>query len=239
MAVALAPARPAAGTPVVVLELFTSQGCSSCPPADRLLSRIGSDEALRGRVLPLAYHVDYWNSLGWSDRLSSADWTARQNAYARAFAKEEVYTPQLVVNGRTELNGTDEAGVLRQLEAASAGPVASVGLTVTKEGDRKLAVDVSAETADALRVKRLDAYVVVFERNLSTVVRRGENSGRTLEDDFVVRRLTRAFSFEPSAGAKREKRVAVDLDKDWAPANVGVAVFLQDPETMRIYGAAR
>jgi hypothetical protein len=227
------------GRTVVVLELFTSQGCSSCPAADRLLSKIGRDENLRDLVIPLAFHVDYWNSLGWSDRLSSAEWTARQNAYAQAFHREEVFTPQLVVNGRVDLNGTDEDGVLRQIDAATTGPSARVSVAVAQEGARRLAVEVTAESAEGLGVKRLDAYVVAFESGLSTVVRRGENSGRTLEDDFVVRRLVRAFSFSPTSGVRRQKRLTIDLDKEWVPANVGVAAFLQDPETMRIYGAAR
>ena len=224
---------------VVVLELFTSQGCSSCPPADHLLSRLGRDERLGAHVVPLAFHVDYWNSPLFADHLSSADWTARQEAYARALDREQIYTPQLVVNGRSELNGTDEAGILREVEAASAEPSGRVTLSVTPDGRNRLAVDVSAETPAAVAADRLDAIVVVYESRIRTEIRRGENAGRVVEEDFVVRRLSRAFSFEPTAGAKRQKRITIDLDRSWAAANVGVVAFLQDPKTMRIYGAAR
>jgi hypothetical protein len=231
-------AHPEGGGPAVVLELFTSQGCSSCPPADRLLSRLGRDERLRGRVVTLAFHVDYFNSLGWTDRFSSADWTARQDAYARALKRDGVYTPQLVVNGRAELNGSDEAGVVREVNTAWANaPSGRVTLAVAPDGERRLAVDVSAETPEAVDAGKLDVVVVVYENGVSTPVKRGENSGRTLEEDFVVRRLARAFSFKPEAGAKQQKRVTIDLDRSWVPANLGVAAILQDPDTMRIYGA--
>jgi hypothetical protein len=234
------PTSGGAGEPgVVVLELFTSQGCSSCPPADHLLGRLGRDERLRARVVPLAFHVDYWNSPLFTDRLSSADWSARQEAYSRALDRDQIYTPQLVVNGRAELNGSDEAGILREVDAASAGPAGRVTITVAPDGRDRLAVDVSAETPEAVDADRLDAIVVVYESGLRTEVRRGENAGRVLEEDFVVRRLSRAVSFEPEAGAKRQKRITIDLDRSWAVANVGVVAFLQDPKTMRIYGAAR
>jgi hypothetical protein len=114
-----------------------------------------------------------------------------------------------------------------------------VTITVAPDGRDRLAVDVSAETPEAVDADRLDAIVVVYESGLRTEVRRGENAGRVLEEDFVVRRLSRAFSFEPEAGAKRQKRITIDLDRSWAVANVGVVAFLQDPKTMRIYGAAR
>src|SRR5688572_22165851 len=85
----------------VLVELFTSQGCSSCPPADKLLSALRSDPQMAGRVIPLAFHVDYWNRIGWEDPFSSAQWTGRQQRYARALGNgSRVYTPQLVVNGR-------------------------------------------------------------------------------------------------------------------------------------------
>ncbi len=231
------PTAPA-GQSVVVLELFTSQGCSSCPPADRVLSKLGHDESLRGRVVPLAFHVDYWNYIGWADPFSSADWSERQETYKRAFKADGVYTPQIVVNGQAELNGSDEASILRQIDAAAKGPAGLVTVAQAPEGANKLSVQVEATTPDAVKAGKLDAIVVVYESGITTSVRRGENSGRTLENDYVVRRLERAFSFKPEAGATRQGRVTIDLDKAWTASNVGVVAFLQDPDTMRIYGAA-
>jgi hypothetical protein len=236
-----APTEPTVGPggdAPVVLELFTSQGCSSCPAADRVLASLGHDEGLRGRVVPLAFHVDYWNYIGWADPFSSADWSARQEAYAHRFKLDSVYTPQIVVNGRSELNGSDEDGIRREIAAASRGPSGRVALSVARDGGGALAADVSAETPEAIEAGELSLVVVVYESGISTAVKRGENSGRTLENDFVVRRVARAFSFKPVAGAKQAGRVQFDLDPSWKAGNLGVAAFLQDPQTLRIYGAA-
>jgi hypothetical protein len=113
-----------------------------------------------------------------------------------------------------------------------------VTLAVAPDGPTRLAVDLSVETPSSIDAKRLDAVVVLYENGITTEVRRGENAGRTLEEDFVVRRLARAFSLEPKAGAKRQKRVTIDLERSWKAENVGVVAFLQEPDTMRIYGAA-
>ncbi|HUF18267.1 MAG TPA: DUF1223 domain-containing protein, partial [Thermoanaerobaculia bacterium] len=114
-----------AGT--VVLELFTSQGCSSCPPADRLLTALGTERFAGGTVIPLAWHVDYWNRLGWSDPFSSAQWSARQREYARVMRSSQVYTPQLILNGRSQLVGSSERAVrteiARQLKLKNGGIV--------------------------------------------------------------------------------------------------------------------
>ncbi|MEO1083852.1 MAG: DUF1223 domain-containing protein [Acidobacteriota bacterium] len=114
----------------VVVELFTSQGCSSCPPADRLFSR------LEGDVIPLAFHVDYWNHLGWRDPFSDPRWSERQRRYGGTFERGYVYTPQLVVNGRAEAIGSDRRKVRTMLdEAAAQGPRATLELAVEPRGD--------------------------------------------------------------------------------------------------------
>ena len=117
--IAIAP-RSGAGEPgpsisgdrVAVVELFTSQGCSSCPPADRLLSKLARDPRYQGKVIPLSFHVDYWNSIGWTDPFSSNRWSERQRVYAgRVFHSNRIYTPQVVVNGRSECVGNSEGEV--------------------------------------------------------------------------------------------------------------------------------
>jgi hypothetical protein len=232
------PPEPVAGGAPVILELFTSQGCSSCPPADRVLSRIGREGALAGRVVPLAFHVDYWNYIGWSDPFSSKEWSDRQSAYATALGENNVYTPQLVVNGRAHVNGSDEAGIAREVARAAAGPVGRVTVAATPAG-AALDVAVTADVPEAIPVKRLVAVVAVYENGIETAIMRGENSGRALVNDYVVRRLEPAFELEPTAGARREGRVRVALDPAWKVANLGVVAFLQDPDTLRIYGAGR
>jgi hypothetical protein len=244
------PAGTAGRGPVVV-ELFTSQGCSSCPPADRLLSRLQHDPRLAGRVAPLAFHVDYWNHLGWSDPFSSASWSRRQESYAQTWHSNRIYTPQLVVDGRTECVGSQEDEVLRRIsQALAAEPAGRVTLTLSaapaqgpagSSGGAGTATRVVV-TARLLRPAAgtgLDVWVALTESGLSTAVGAGENAAATLHDDHVVRRLVRAFTLPATAGA--EHTAAVDLpplDRGTRGATYAVVAFLQNPATLAIEGAA-
>jgi len=242
----------AAGQGPVVVELFTSQGCSSCPPADRLLSRLKRDPQLAGAVIPLAFHVDYWNHLGWSDPFSSSAWSQRQQDYAHAFRSNRIYTPQLVVNGRTECVGSEEALVMRRIrEALAAGPAGVVSLAApgaAGAGDARLTV-----TARLLRPvpgSGVDVWVALTESGLTTAVGAGENAAATLHDDQVVRRLVKAFTLPSTAGPAgsagangtggeaRSAEVALPIDGKWNRAALDVVAFMQDPRSLAIYGAA-
>ena len=228
---------------LVVLELFTSQGCSSCPAAEELLSRIGLDPGTRELVAPLAFHVDYWDELGWRDPFSDRAWSFRQMQYQHALkVAGGAYTPQLVVNGQAELNGTHARRVLSELEAAQQQDVvASVELAARLcEGARRpaLAVDVKATLLGEVAAGKLELKLAVFENGVVTAVRRGENGGRTLRNDFVVRRLETAFSLQPTKGARGERQLTLKLDRDWQLQNLGVAAFLQDSSSLRILAAA-
>jgi len=233
--------EPARGGGPVVLELFTSQGCSTCPPADRVLSRLGLDEKTRARVVPLAFHVDYWNRAEWTDPFSAREWSARQDAYNRVFRLDGVYTPQLVVNGRAQLNGRDQERAMREIAAdLERPPAVHVSLAMRKGRSARpgLAIDVAAEVTEGIRAGKLQVLVALFENGLLTPVESGENGGRTLRNDFVVRRLEKAFSLEPKAGARGRRTLDLELRSAWRLENVGVAAFLQDPGTMWIYAAA-
>jgi hypothetical protein len=220
--------------PPIVVELFTSQGCSSCPPADRLLSKLGKDP----RVIPLAFHVDYWNYIGWSDPFSSKAWSQRQQGYARAFHSNRIYTPQLVVSGRTQVVGSDESGVRRSIsQALEAEPVGQVTVSaaVSPDGpDGRLKITARAKLVRAAGGP-LDLWVAVYETGLSTKVGAGENASRTLANDFVVRRLEKALTLP---GSTDSAELVLGLDKRWNRENLGVAAFLQDPKTLAIQGAA-
>jgi hypothetical protein len=227
------------GDGVVVLELFTSQGCSSCPPADEVLSDLGREPKLKGKVVPLAYHVDYWNYIGWSDPFSSPSFTERQGAYNAALGKDGLYTPELVVQGASHMVGSDRGNADRAIESALADAMANrVTLEpVHLEGGR-ISSKASATLSSDPKAGQLDLYAVVFENGLVTSVKRGENGGRTLTNDFVVRKFVKLASLDVKAGATHDAELSVAADPAWKAENVGVALLLQDPATMRIHGAA-
>src|SRR5437762_1782492 len=133
-------APPKLGPTPVIVELCTSQGCSSCPPADALIHDIANDPTLRGRVIPLAFHVDYWDSLGWRDPFSSKEWSDRQVRYARTMHLSSAYTPQAVVNGTREFVGSNRSALSAVLEKASNEKShADVTLTARREGNSLIA----------------------------------------------------------------------------------------------------
>lgn len=231
-----AKARPQA--PVLV-ELFTSQGCSSCPSADKLLSGLRSDPQLAGRVIPLAFHVDYWNRIGWEDPFSSAQWTGRQQRYARALGNgSRVYTPQLVVNGREDCVGSNQRDVRSRVGSALAAPARGRVSLVATPAAESVKVRVEAAVAGAGLERDLEVLVAVYENGLVTAVGSGENARRTLRNDYVVRRLQKAFVLPPAAGSRQAGEVTLPLDPAWKRANLGVAAFLQDPATLAVHGAA-
>ena len=211
---------------LVVVELFTSQGCSSCPPADALLAVLDQDP----NVLVLSEHVDYWDHLGWRDPYSSGAFSARQQRYVRRFAQDGPYTPQMVVDGRTQFVGSDA----RQARAAiaQAGRMAKVPVTLVREGDR-VRVTVPALPADG-KAKRAELWVAIVRPEGAADVSRGENAGRTLRHVAIVRSLAKAGT------ATRAEGVAHTFDLP--PMEGGawrVVAFLQEPGQGAILGAGR
>ncbi len=213
-----APARSTAGP--VVIELFTSQGCSSCPPADRWLSSLRRGQQVAGRaVLPLAFHVDYWNDLGWADPFSSRAWTDRQGRYARRLGGRGVYTPELVIGGVVDVIGSRRRDAERLIAAAPA--TATLPAHATRAG---AAIEITA-TAPRGAV----AWAAVVEDGLATAVTSGENGDHTLRNDHVVRALVRVAEAGVSGSA------TVPLDTGWG--DVHVVVFAQDPASGAIVAA--
>lgn len=234
-ALLLASSAPLAADPrPVVVELFTSQGCSSCPPADRLLSLLGAEH--EQPVVALAYHVDYWNHLGWRDPFSSRQWSQRQEAYARQLGTH-LYTPQAVVDGRVHLVGSDERALRAAVAAAARRPAASVRLSLTPRTE-ELVAELEIELPKALRQRPLEVFVALFESGLETPVARGENGGRALREDYVVHRLSRAGALDPSDGpAPRRLSVTIPTGSHRQAARIGVAAFVQDPSSGEILGS--
>lgn len=164
------PASAAENEPKGVVELFTSQGCSSCPPADAVLGELAS----QGDVVALAYHVDYWNYLGWKDTFSSEQSTKRQYDYARTLGRKSVYTPQAVVNGRDHLNGADRRGINAKMDTfKGAGRGLVVSVDAVREGD-KIKIGIGSGEGKA------NILLVYFDRENTVDVKRGENRGKKL-----------------------------------------------------------
>ena len=168
-----------------VLELFTSQGCSSCPPADRIMGQIARDPS----VLALSFPVDYWDYIGWKDTLAEPNYTARQKAYAAASGRGQIYTPQVIVNGLTDAVGSD-LGAIEQAERATVerGGVLSVPLSVV-ERDGKINISVGA--AGAASPRAAGVYLLAFASSRTVIIQRGENAGSTLTYSNVVRAMTK------------------------------------------------
>ncbi len=220
---ALALSAPLYAEKPVVVELFTSEGCSSCPPADELLMKLDHAPG----VLVLSEHVDYWNSLGWKDPFSNHQFSARQEQYAHAFHLDSNYTPQMVVDGRTEFVGNNEGKAREAIRTAAQTSKADVTLAWH---DGKLAVKVDHAPAGTLQV-----MVAIAESGLQSSVARGENSGRTLLHTSVVRWLHAAGQVRNGAF---EGEVPVTLARDWKRENLKAIVFVQDVATRKIEGAA-
>lgn len=240
--VAQRPATPTSGAdsrPVVIAELFTSEGCSSCPPADDLLREIEGGGLSDGiDVVVLGEHVDYWDRLGWRDRFSSPLFSVRQSEYAaKAFRTGRIYTPQLVVDGTDECGGSDAAAVHSTLAAAARRPKAAVTVGVQRLSAARVRVLLRANLpASLLLGNPADVIVAVTEGHLVSRVAGGENGGRTLRHAAVARLLTTIGS-----AAASERSYSVDAEiaiaPEWNPANLQVVAFVQERESRRIVGA--
>jgi hypothetical protein len=190
----------------VLVELFTSEGCSSCPPADQLLIDLLHTQPVAGvRIVALSEHVDYWNQLGWKDPFSSAQFSDRQNDYGRALG-DEVYTPQIVIDGRHSAVGSSRADVLAAIRNAGAKTKAQLTLTWTSDLQAAVTVAPNAVAAGA------DVYVAITEDGLTSSVRRGENEGKQLTHDAVTRRLTRIGATSRQGSFSQTVPIAPMLD---------------------------
>ena len=164
--------------PKAVVELFTSQGCNSCPPADRVLSEL----AKKGDVLALAWHVDYWDYLGWKDTFGDPEHTKRQRAYAVSLGKRSVYTPQAIINGRTDVVGSKGVAVQQQIDAAAASGELSVPIKVSfEEGTLAVEIDASEKSRNST------LWIIYFNNGSDVPIKQGENGGQTLHYSNIVR----------------------------------------------------
>ena len=224
------PVRP---TPVVV-ELFTSEGCSDCPPADDLLRKLERTQPVAGvEIIGLEEHVDYWDHLGWKDPFSSAGVTSRQNNYAGLFHQDSVYTPQMVVDGLAQFVGSDADQAEAQITRAATLPQASV--VVSDSGNNHVSVVVTSIPSYAAGSLRL--LLAITEEGLKSDVKRGENQGAILAHGSVVRSLTDLGPIDSRGKGEIVKSAGLYIAPNWNRARLRVVVFLQNAQTGAILGA--
>lgn len=226
------PNTPAHADGPVVVELFTSEGCSSCPPADALLSRYSRAASLAGvPVIALGEHVDYWDGASWRDQFSQHKFSERQETYANAL-NARAGTPQVVVDGHEIHDGGSASEDRDAVAQAARAPKAQVGLTAS---GRTLSVSVSHLPGTAGRGP-VDVLLAVTEDGLSSQVRGGENAGRRLEHGAVVRRLSLLGTVKDGVFTAAP---TVSLDPSWQRGHLHAVVFVQARESHRIVGAAQ
>jgi hypothetical protein len=221
---AAAPACTANSGSVIpaVVELYTSEGCDSCPPADRWFGSL-KEQAARGKVLPLAFHIDYWDYLGWKDRFADPAFGARHREAASRAGAKVVYTPQVLFEGR-EFQQWRRTSAEKLPASGSSKPArAELRVTVVPSGARQFQVNVAGKTLSG--APAAEAYVALFENGLSTDVKAGENKGVLLNHDFVVRRWLGPFAFNTGALALEQ---TIALPADGVLGQTGVAVVAVD-----------
>jgi hypothetical protein len=218
-------------TPVLV-ELFTSEGCSSCPPADALLARLDKEQPVAGaEIIVLEEHVDYWDGLGWHDRFSSAQFTNRQKAYGTRFNLDDVFTPQMVVGGVRQFVGSDGGTARKAIQQAAEGGAIQLEFSGVKVDGRKVSALVGFEgTAPAAKG---DLYAALVDPMQTTEVRKGENGGRTLHHAGVVRTLSRVGSLKDLARGP----VEFSIEGPGKIEGMRLVVFAQGVDAGPILGA--
>ena len=221
--VAALPAYASDGRVPVLVELFTSEGCSSCPPADAVLARLVRDQPVQGaEIVALSEHVDYWDSLGWRDPYSSAVFTERQEAYAPLLRRGNIYTPQAVVDGRSDVLGSDESAIR---QAASAAAAKTHGNLEARRGSKSLHLDAVLPPHGGA-----DLFLAAVDEPPPSHVERGENAGRTLSHVRVVRELRRVARLEqPSWSGEVELEPRLQ--------RLRLVVFVQERTTGRVLAA--
>jgi len=212
---------------LTVLELFTSQGCSSCPPADRLLGKYADNES----VIALSFHVDYWNRLGWQDPFSSAAYSQRQNDYVRIFKLNGAYTPQLVVNGEKEMVGSDANKISSTIKSEEQqAPTAHININSVTIDNAKATISYTIQGGE----NNSNLNIALVQTKTTTSVKAGENGGLTLTNYNVVR----SFKTIPSA-VEGTNTVSIDLVPGIEKKDFNVITFLQNSQTYKISAAAK
>jgi hypothetical protein len=233
----LAAAASDTGRTPILMELFTSEGCSSCPPVDNWVEQLDASQPVAGaEIIVLSEHVDYWDHDGWKDPFSSAGITDRQKAYVNNLGLSDVYTPQIVVDGAFEVKPSDPQKTSQSLTKAAAAPMIPVRLSSAAVGPGSPAVLTGHIEADGSGAKKnADVFVAVALDKTLTDVLAGENDGRKLENIAVVKEMVKVGKLEK--GKSFDQPFSIKLWPDADPANLRVVAFVQESGPGKILGA--
>jgi hypothetical protein len=219
---------------VALLELYTSEGCSSCPPADAWLKSLPGLGLKGEQVIPLALHVDYWNDLGWPDPFSQKLFTQRQYRTALLGGTTTVYTPQVLLNGKEyRWHRQDIRKTAQQINGQPAR--ADIQLKLTQKQPNQLTVVGETRVAPSNPPKPTGLYLAVYENNLTNHIRAGENRGLTLQHQYVVRRLLGPYPVGAGGSVRVEERL--DIDSSWKARDLGVVAFVEQRDTGEVLQA--
>ncbi len=232
----LVAAADSGGDVPVLLELFTSEGCSSCPPADALLGKLDGAQAVAGvQAIVLSEHVDYWNHDGWKDAYSSSFFSDRQGDYARRFRLSGPYTPQMVVDGVAQMNGSDGHAVAGALETARGRMKVPVRIVAVAVDGKTLRVHLAVDALPAdFKASKANLFVAVALNRAESHVSAGENKGRDIRHVAVAESIEKVGTVEKGKSFDREVVVKVKSD----PANLRVVAFVQEADAGEVIGAA-
>jgi hypothetical protein len=234
-------AIPATKHRPVVVELFTSEGCSSCPPADALLAALAALQPIENvEVIALEEHVDYWNQLGWVDPFSSRDWTDRQYAYSGVLGNGNPYTPQMVVDGRTEFVGNQSLKARRAISESARMEKTPVTLSQEapgKTGAESLSVKIGKLPAGEHH-DTAEVWLAITETGLHSAVKRGENAGQELHHAAIVRSIRKIGEAKGRDDTSFSADVSVAVRAEWKRENLRAVVFVQEKKGREILGAA-
>jgi hypothetical protein len=235
------PKPPAShGSPIVV-ELFTSEGCSSCPPADTFLAKLAEQGPAHDlQIVALEEHVDYWDDQGWHDPFSSHNWTTRQSAYAGVLGNKNPYTPQIVVDGSTECSGGRPQLALQAIVQEAARVKTLVTLSqgaAGKPGTESFSVQIGKLTPSA-KGGAAEVWLAITETGLHSSVTRGENAGHELSHAAVVRSMRKIGEAKPDRDVGFSGDAAIPIRNEWKRENLKAVAFVQEKNSLRILGAS-
>lgn len=221
----------------VVVELFSSQGCGTSPEAEAIATRLGRGEIVDVPVLVLAFHVDYWDYRGWKDPFGSSAWTVRQKAYVESMRLDTLYTPQIVVQGRAQCLGNEEGSITAAVRDAPRFPSPTMQATFSKPSPMTLQVALIGPLRSKVDSAGANIMVALYQSGLVINIDKGENKGRLLSNDYIVRRLEKLTTIKDISIKKSvSSTISFTLWEGFNPVKCGLVVFIQNP-SLHISGA--